>query len=310
MKRNSLKEGNRILHHLQAMFKSLQRLGDAPFANFLIVAVISIALAIPTTLFILLLNLKQVGAGWQQKQTQLTVYLKPGLGEMRIQDLRRQINQRPDVLGVEYISSKAALDEFAEAADLKSIFATIRSNPIPAMFVIYPSHSSSAMAALTALQDSLKKIPQVIEVQLNSLWLERLFAMIKLGKRFIYAFGFLMIFGVLLVVGNVTRLTVMNRQHEMIVHRLVGASDGFIRRPFLYSGVWYGFFGGLMAVLFVFCVLSWLNQSVRELSSLYHSQFQISNFGLTFALNLILVSCLLGWIAAKLVLRRLNLHLQ
>ena len=192
--------------------------------------------------------------------------------------------------------------EFQEQSGLGEALRELPDNPLPGSILVTPEIIDKE--ALAALLDELKSMPKVEQAQLDLLWIERLAAILKMGENFIFALSVLLIAALLLVVGNTIRLHIENRRIEIEVIKLVGGTDGYVRRPFLYMGVMYGFAGGILAWLLLAFGLEWLNESVVSLAKLYGSEFSLSGIPLEDGFSLLFGAVLLGYIGAWLAVAR------
>jgi cell division transport system permease protein len=147
-------------------------------------------------------------------------------------------------------------------------------------------------------------LPQIDQAVLDLEWVQRLYSMMALGKRLVIALAALLALGVLLVVGNTIRLAIESRRDEIVIVKLVGGTNAFVRRPFLYTGLWYGLGGGILAWLIIGFGLFWLSSPVAELAGLYRSQFELQGLGIGDSLMMWLCGGLLGLAGAWLAVSR------
>jgi cell division transport system permease protein len=295
-----------LLRHLQVFFYSLGVLSRSPFATLMTAAVIGIALALPTGLHVVLKNAQQLSGGWDGA-AQISLFLKRAVEDAEADRLAKQIQKLPEVAEVNYISRREALQEFQRLSGFGDALQALKDNPLPSVLVIRPTATASTPAGTEALLQRLNDYPAVDLAQLDMQWVKRLYVIMELVRRGVVVLAILLALAVLLVVGNTIRLAIQNRRAEIVVMKLIGGTDGFIRRPFLYTGFWYGLFGGLIAWLLVSLSLSILGEPVERLAGLYQSRFALS--GLDFAATgmLLTASILLGlagsWLAVGRHLR-------
>jgi cell division transport system permease protein len=293
---------NFISQHIQALISSIRKLMSAPLANFMTIGVIAIALALPITLYVFLQNVKLIGHNWDDS-VQLTLYLKNDVNTNQITMLMEQLNGWPQISKAIYISPEQGLKEFETQAGLGDSLTQLASNPLPPVIVISPSMTANTTEALHALVTKLQQLSPVDSVQLDMMWIQRLFAVIQFAKRVVWALGGLLGIAVLLIIGNTLRLAIQNSRHEIEVIKLVGGTNAFIRRPFLYTGILFGFIGALLALLVVNAVLFWLSEPIVRLVGLYQSNFHLSNLSLADNLFLIFFGIMLGllgsWLAVS-----------
>lgn len=289
-----------VLSHLRAFFFSLGKLYRAPMASLMTLAVIGIALALPTALYLTLSNLQAVSGQWKQA-TQISLFLKQNIDDAQALALGKQLRQRTDVGDVQIITRAQALAEFRELSGFGAALDALQDNPLPAVLIVYPAMAGKQPLAVSALVDALRVLPQVDIAQLDMQWVQRLYAIMDTAQRGVWVIAVMLGLAVLLVVGNTIRLDIQNRRDEIEVTKLIGGTDGFIRRPFLYGGLWYGLLGGLMGLLIVEIALGLLARPVQRLTRLYESQYQLMDLDLSSALTILLFSALLGlagsWLA-------------
>lgn len=290
-------------HHRRVARDSLLRLLRAPLASLLTWAVIAIALALPAALFLMLSNVEQVSQSWTSSP-RITLYLELQVGADQARQMQEMIRNKPQVEAVDYISPEQALEEFKAFSGLGEAIDYLGENPLPPVLVVTPAAGLESAAQMEALQRELAALPGVTQVQLDMEWVERLYSLMELVRRGILALGGLLAVAVLLVIGNTIRLAIESRREEIVVIKLVGGTDSFVRRPFLYTGVWYGLGGAILAWLLVFFWLLWLAGPVEELARLYALDFQLAGLGVESTLTLLGTGMLLGWCGARLAVQR------
>ncbi|MGK8440130.1 permease-like cell division protein FtsX [Ectopseudomonas hydrolytica] len=290
--------------HRASLIDSLQRLARQPIGSFFTCLVMAVALSLPMGLSLLLDNVERLGGSWQ-RAAQISLFLEMSAGERDGQALREQIAAMDDVAEAEWISREQALEEFQQLSGLGQALKELPENPLPGVVLVTPKEVDKAK--LEALRQRLAELPRVEQAQLDLVWVERLTAILKLGDRFVFGLSLLLILALLLVIGNTIRLHIENRRAEIEVIKLVGGTDGYVRRPFLYMGALYGFGAGVFAWLLLAFGLDWLNDAVVRLSGLYGSDFALGGVPSSDGLSLLLGAVLLGYIGAWLaVARHLN----
>jgi cell division transport system permease protein len=291
-----------IARHAQTFVGSLGRVVHQPVAALMTMAVIGVALALPLLLNVLLQNSRNATANWNQA-FDISVYLdkKPG---GRALALAKQLRVRPDVAAVRVITADEALVQFRGTSGFGTALDALRDNPLPDTVVVTPTLPASNPRGTEILKNVLEAMPDVQTVQIDSEWVLRLTAMLAILHRIIWLTGGLLSVGVVLVVGNTIRLDILNRRAEIEVMKLVGATDGFARRPFLYSGVWYGLGGGLLAVLLVAAAVASLARPVERLAGLYGSPFGLNGLGFGHSIAVMGISIGLGWLGSWLAASR------
>jgi cell division transport system permease protein len=289
---------NYLLRHIQVLLAVLGQMARAPLATLLTLTVIGITLALPSGLYVMLDNLERVSAGWD-RGAQASLFLKRDVTEAGAHKLAQQIRAMPSVAGIDYISREAALAEFKKQSGFGKALNALDSNPLPAVLVVRLSAGTDP-AAVESLMGSLARLPGVDLAQLDIEWLRRLAALLSLAERAVAILAALLSLAVLLIIGNTIRLAVVNRQTEIEIIQLVGGTPGFVRRPFLYSGLLQGMLGGLLAWLLVEASLLLLGGPTRELAGLYGSSFALTGLGVDQGLTLALAGGLLGWLGSRL----------
>ena len=288
-------------HHRAVALDSLRRLVRAPLSTLMTWLVIAIALALPAGLFVLLKNAQAVSEGWEGG-AQISLYMKASTSDADARAMVDEVAARVDVKRVDFISREKALADFQRQSGLGDILAGLDENPLPAVLVVYPDQAD--FAAADKLRSDLAKKEGVETAQLDAQWVQRLYAMLDLGERLVIALGTALALAVMLVIVNTVHLAIQSRRDEILIVKLVGATDAYVRRPFLYTGFWYGLGGSLLALVLVSAVLTWLDGPVNTLAALYHSSFRLAGLGVGPALLLILVAVLIGLGGAALAVRQ------
>ena len=301
---------NYLIHHLRAFFASLGNLLRTPFASLMTSVVIGVALALPSGFHALLLSVQSLTSGWQGEVAQISLFLKAEVKDDAARSLAWRLRSMNDVAGVRYISPQQAVEEFQRSSGLSDALAYLDDNPLPAVLVVKPAQKFTRPESVKDLVQRLQALPQVESTQLDWAWLERLHAFIALADRAMALVGAVLAIAVLFIVGNTIRLAIENRREEIIITKLVGATDAFIRRPFIYGGIWYGLAGGIIALFIVDGVLWGMSGPVVRLAALYKSDFQLEMVGGTEALAILLAGALLGWLGAWLAVGRHLRHVE
>lgn len=287
--------------HRASLGDSLQRLVRQPFGSFLTCLVMGIALSLPMGLSLLLDSVERLGGSWQ-RAAQISVFLKLELPDGEGQALREQVAGMPEVRAAEWIGREQGLEQLQQHSGLGDALKELPDNPLPAVVLVTPQEIDKP--ALEALRERLAGLPGVEQAQLDLQWVERLGAILRLGERFIFGLAVVLILALLLVVGNTIRLHIENRRAEIEVIKLVGGTDGYVRRPFLYAGAFYGVGAGVLAWGLLEYGLGWLNESVVGLAGLYGSDFALGGVPLEDGLSLLVGAVLLGWVGAWLAVAR------
>lgn len=292
-----------LARHAQTLLGSLGRIVRHPIATAMTVAVIAVALALPLFFNVLLQNARAATANWNQA-FELSVYLNQKAGVDRAEALAKQLRARPDVAAVRVITADQALTEFRNSSGFGKALDALDGNPLPNTLIVTPTLAASTPDATVELKTSIGAAADVETVQLDTEWVQRLNAMLDVLRRVLWLTGGLLGLSVVLVVGNTIRLDILNRRDEIEVMKLVGATDGFARRPFLYSGVWYGLGGGVLAVAMVAIAVAVLSQPLGHLASLYGSQFHLMGLRFGSVVRILGLSIALGWLGSWIAATR------
>jgi cell division transport system permease protein len=292
-----------LTHHAQSLVGSVGRLARAPVATALTVLVIGLALALPLALAVLVADAMSATGGFTGA-VDVSVYFKPGVALGRVQQLAGGARARAGVAAVEVISADAALKEFQQYSGFGTALQALGANPLPNVLHVRPAATASSPADLDALKRYLSAWPEVDLVQVDAQWVLRFNAILELLRRVLGIAALFLGAGVLAVIGNTIRLEIQGRRPEIEVVRLVGGSTGFIRRPFLYTGMLYGFGGAVLAWGMVETAVLVLTQPMAALAQLYGSSYILSGPGVA-QIGVVFAAGLgLGWLGAWLAAAR------
>jgi cell division transport system permease protein len=289
--------------HVQTMVGSLGRLWQKPFSTLLTVLVIGIALALPACLHVLVQNVRAASGGWSGA-LDVSVYMKQSAKLADAKSVAERIRKRRDVSDVTLVTAEEALKEFKRNSGFGAALDALQDNPLPHALIVRPAESFRDPSHVATLTGELKQLPGVDVVQLDTEWVSRFNAILDVVRRVVLLAAGLFALGILVIVGNTIRLDIENRRGEIEVTKLVGGSDAFVRRPFLYNGVWYGLGGGAIAWLIVLVVITLLGEPVRRIAGLYGSGFALNGLGFEGSLALILGAVLLGWLGSFIAATR------
>lgn len=264
-----------LLQHLQAAVYSFGQMVRNPVGSIMTVAVIGIALALPAGFYLILDNAKRVTGGLDTT-LQIAAYLKLDVSTEAASGLAEELRADEAIKAVKYISREQALAEFRELSGFGDSIDALRENPLPAVLLIQPAAAATETEQFQALLARIRKLPAVEEAAFDQKWLERLQAIIEIVQRAVMVLSFILGLAVLLIVGNTIRLGIYNRRAEIEITKLFGATNAFIQRPFLYSGFWHGLLGASFAWLLITVAVIFLSGPVRELATLYGSDYRLS----------------------------------
>ncbi|ELR64060.1 Cell division protein FtsX [Photobacterium marinum] len=285
--------------HKQQCLGALKELMRRPLGNILTLAVLSFALTLPASFYLLAKNVALVAQAWQNP-TQLTLYLDQNISQPVANQFSDQLRGWPEIESVEYISPQQGLADFRDHAGFDQALSLLDENPLPSVVVVRPASEWQTSERATELAAKIRTEPTVDEVRLDSDWLQRLAAIKDLAVTMATLMSGLMLFAVFLIVGNTLRLQVQNHKNEIQVMKLVGATDSFILRPYLYTGAWYGFIGAAVAWVLTAIVTILLDNAVAKLAALYDSSYRLVGLRWDETLILFMVAAFLGLLAARL----------
>lgn len=296
------------LRHVGTAVGALGRLSRQPFASLMTILVIAVTLALPAAMHLVIKNAKSISAGWDNA-LDFSVYLKT---DVTLDDARRLagiVAQRADVEAVTLISADEALAVFREQSGFGDALDHLAVNPLPHTLVVRPA-SSNTEVSMGLLNEELGNLPEADFVQVDTEWVRRFHAILDILERTIMFGAALLGAAIIVIIGNTIRLDIQNRREEIEVTKLIGASNAFVRRPFLYSGLWYGLGGGLLALALVQYGLYSVEEPVARLAGLYNSAFAALALDLRESLIIVLTGVGLGlvgsWVAAARHMRRIE----
>ncbi|MGD8308169.1 MAG: permease-like cell division protein FtsX [Chromatiales bacterium] len=292
-----------LMRHAQVALASLGRLSRAPLSTLMTAAVIGVALALPTGLHLLLKNVQTLSGSWDGAAT-ISLFLKQDEEGGETAALLERLRTNPRIDRLRVIDPDSALVEFQRLSGFGDALEALEANPLPPVVVVQPEASHSAPAAAQALVEELRALPEVDIAQLDLQWVKRFHAITEIARRGALVIASLLALAVLLIVGNTIRLEIQGRREEIEVTKLIGATDAFIRRPFLYSGLWYGLAGGAIAWVLVGLSLGALAGPVQRLALLYGSGFDLASLDRATLGALLAGSGLLGLAGSWLAVRR------
>lgn len=294
--------------HFQACLTAIGRLSRTPIATFMTVAVIGISLALPMGLFLFLKNVEVLMEGWWTG-TRISVFLKVDTRQHYIEQTIELLKKDHRIAQVDVITPEQAMREFQSVAGFEDVIKHLPENPFPTVLQIQPAVKVQSTEDLNILVTDLQSLPFVDIAQLDMEWVKRLALIIEVVQRAVQALAFLLGIGVILVIGNMIRLASEYYRNELEIAKLVGATNAFVRRPFLYTGAFYGIMGGVLAWLCLDFVVSWLRVPLHELALVYESDIKIHELDIFSVLALIGSGLFLGLIGAYFAVRHfLRLH--
>lgn len=282
--------------HARGLVAALGRLWREPGASILTAMVIGVTLALPAALHVLVRNAGAVSHGWEGT-LQASLFLKDRVTPERGRALSAELQKRPGVARTSYVSREQSLREFRERSGFGEALDLLEDNPLPAVIVVTPQRQLP-QGEINTLMQALAGLPEVELAKLDQKWLDRLYAILAILQRAVLIVGSLLGLAVMVTVGNTIRLEIEARREEIVVMKLIGAPDSFIRKPFLYAGFWYGLAGGVLAWLLVTIAVLALTGPARRLAGLYDSGYSLAGLDLRASLMLLGGGVLLGTLGA------------
>lgn len=303
----------RLYRHVVLGFRhAFATLGDMtrrPVASLMTVGVIGIALALPAGFYLGLVNLHAVSRGWHAAG-RATLFLEPSLPASEARALAQKLRARGDVAAVKRMTEAEALAEFKRLSGFDAALEALAANPLPAVLIVTPAQAPETAAAARQWVSRLERLEGVDMAQFDIAWLMRFQGMLAIAERVIQVSAVLLLLAVLLAVGNTIRLDIENRRSEIEVIKLLGATDRFVRRPFLYGGLWYGALGGLLAAIIVGVAVLLLAGPIERLVEAYAGEWHMAGPGLVGVLWLIGIGAAIGLAGAWLAVSRHLKHIE
>jgi cell division transport system permease protein len=289
-----------LTHHLQMFIASLGYLSRQPVSTLMTSAVIAIALALPAGLYVALDNVSELSAGWDDS-TRISLFLKNNVDLKQAEKFAARLRLRKEIENVIIVDRDQGLKQFQNISGFGDAIKFLDENPLPHVITVQPVAEHQRPETVGFLVEALQQENQVELAQLDMQWVKRLYTLLDVAQRGVWIIGSLLGLAVLLIIGNTIRLDIQNRREAIEVSKLIGASDAFIRRPFLYTGLWYGVSGGLLAWILIAVSLGIMAEPVQKLATLYHSSYALTGLSNGNIAVLIMISCALGlggsWLA-------------
>ena len=297
-----------LTRHASTSVGALGRLSRQPFASLMIVLVIAVTLALPAAINVVVKNAQSISGGWDNA-LDFSVYLRLDISVSEAEGLARLIRQRADVASVDLVTADAALADFKLASGFGEALDQLGDNPLPHALVVRPSPGNTG-ASLTLLQEEISNLPETDLVQVDTEWVQRFHAILDIVRKAIAIGAALLGIAIVVIIGNTIRLDIENRREEIEVTKLIGASNAFVRRPFLWTGFWYGLLGGTSALLLVQYGLYLLRDPVTRLAGLYQGNISVATLDARESLTIIGAAVFLGlfasWVTAARHMRRIE----
>ncbi len=289
--------------HKKNSIDSLLAIFKHPANSLLTILVLAIALALPGIFYIMTNNAKALSSDWDSSMA-ISLYLQESASQSQAQELVAQLLQDDRYQSVSLVTKEQALEEFKQHSGFADSLEMLSENPLPMVISLVPDDGQVALSELQPLVDSLEELSLVDTSSLDAEWINRYQEILKISEKIGSFISFLLAVGVLLIVGNTIRLAILNRREEIQVIKLVGATDAFIRRPFLYTGFWYGLMAGVIAALMISILGNMVSSSTSRLAELYQSQYQLLGLTLSQTFALIGIGAILGLIGSWISVRK------
>lgn len=286
-----------LSQHWQALSQTLRQLVNTPLSSMLSIIVIGIAFSLPLGIYILLGNLQAI-SGNVANTPQLSLFLKSSATQADIENINSRLENFPSIESFQFISKEIALQQLQQEDGLTDIVNNLIKNPLPDAFIINIQQISPN--ELESIRTTMKNWPEIEHVQVDTDWARRLDAILRLGEIAVLLLAVILGLALILVVFNTIRLQILTKRDEIEVSKLIGATDRFIRRPFLYFGAIQGMAGAATAWLLIALGIHTINESLIELAQLYATDLHLNHLSLQDSLSLLIFSALLGWLGARL----------
>lgn len=290
--------------HLQVMFATLGDMRRTPMASINTVLIIGIALLLPCLLFVAIKSAQSVNTHWQGRP-QITIFMETEISNSAAQALFQEIQLHPSIELAEFVSPDAALAEFRILSrqnsdiSLEQEIEFLGTNPLPPSIVVMPELASAQPETLLALKDQLQSFDGIDSIRLDLEWTDRFNAILNVLTRISVLLSGLLAVGIIVIIGNTIKLLIFNRRHEIEITKLVGGTDVFVRRPFLYYGTLFGFFGALLTLGLLMLAANLVNEPLSRLADLYQSSILLYQLSSLDMLSIVVGGSAIGWLAAR-----------
>ncbi|MFT2089653.1 permease-like cell division protein FtsX [Paraglaciecola sp. 2405UD69-4] len=292
-----------FISHVRQALSSLGAMWRSRAASLMTIGVLGLSITLPTTLYVMVKNAENISSGWEEA-SQISLFLKPNISQGDIDQLLKRIQLWPEIDAINFISADQALDEFKNMSGFGDTISYLDENPLPNVILVTPTSRHASPVTARVLLDKLRSEREVDIGKLDIEWLERLHALLNVVKNLVSVIAILLFLAVVLIIGNTIRLNILNKKDEILVMKLVGATDAFIQRPFMYTGFWYGLLGGLLAWIAVMVLLFGMSSSITAVSELYQKNFHITGVDFSTFLSVIGISIFLGLSGSLLSVKR------
>ena len=294
------------MRFFQMLLRAWQDLLRTPASSLANILVIGIALAIPTVGYGLAMSTTKLSFALEHRP-HINVFIANSASENDVAAITEELEFTEGINDIQTISKEDALTAFEKSTGIENILESLSKNPLPTTLVITPDDDFLESLKLEQLIDNINKIDGIDEVQINQEWLQRLNVITEFLMTIVYVLAGLIACAIIFILSNTIRLLIANRRNEIVVSKLVGASDSYVRQPFLYLGFLYGLLGGLLAFGIYWLVIFILQTPINEFASSYGTNFLLHELDDKESAALIIGAAVLGWLAARF---SVNKHLN
>ena len=298
-----------LLNHAHGLFSSLGRLSRTPFSSVMTILVLAVAISLAGGFYIVVANIQQL-TGNLQSSNQISLFLRDNVSENAGQKLAEQLKQNASVDSVKFITKKQAMEEFKANSGFGDALNALDSNPLPSVIEVLPKNVLENNESIAKLMAEFKQLPQVEFAQIDMQWVEKVQTIMLIAGRGVVLVSLLLGLAVTFITGNTIRLELHNRQDEVFISKLVGATQSFIQRPFLYTGFWLGFISGFLGWMIITVMLLIVESPVEKLSTLYNGSFELLFLSFSEFILLLMISSVLAvagsWAVLHYQLRQLK----
>lgn len=288
--------------HAHALFSSLGRLVRTPFTSIMTIAVMAIAMTLAASFYLFVDNMSKL-TGNLESTNQISLYLKPNITHNQSKALTEKIRKNSQIKTVNLISKEQAMNEFKAYSGFGDALSILDGNPLPVVIQVLPENSLDDVLGIEKLMMSFAEYSQIDFIKMDMEWVKRLHSIMQFIQSSVFLLTLLLGIAIVFITGNTIRLELQNRQDEVLIAKLVGATHSFIQRPFLYTGFWLGFIAGITAWVLVTVIVFILQPPIEKLSMLYDSAFEVSFLGFFDVVILLFTASLLSILGAWAVLR-------
>ena len=290
-------------YHFQANQSSFYFFKKKPLSTVMTIMVIAITLALPALFWIFIDNINQLTSPWVQAR-QITLYLKQPLTQEQQKLVFERISSMHEVGEATLKTPTEGMSILQAQEGMQDIMNSLNENPLPAVIEVYPALHINTPEQLQQLRYELLQDGQVEQAKLDMQWIHRLKTILHFASTVVFGVMLLLALAVILIIGNTLRLAIYNRQDEIRILKLVGASDPFIMRPFLYSGVWYGLAGAMVALLLIRVFIAFISRAANQVAATYQMDYPLSTLSWRQVFIMLILAAILGWLAARLSVKR------